>query len=68
VKEKIDGLCSVCGWSGNAEGLTNCPECHTELVVLDKELKVPEAPKDAEYAAGQVKKSEEIEDVLTDDL
>jgi len=37
MKKNEQAVCSNCGWSGDALGLTHCPECHQELISLDSE-------------------------------
>jgi|GEM_PF-6000299 len=37
MEKTEQAVCPNCGWSGDALGLTNCPECHHELIPLDTE-------------------------------
>ncbi len=37
MKKSEQAVCSNCGWSGDALGLTHCPECHQELISLDSD-------------------------------
>ncbi len=68
MKEKKEALCANCGWSGNALGLTNCPECHNELVVLEKEMKAPEPKKQEKYEPGQVKGDDAVNEILEEEM
>lgn len=40
-KSHEEAICSNCGWSGDTLGLTNCPDCHRELIPLDTEKNEP---------------------------
>jgi hypothetical protein len=34
-KAHLDAFCPNCEWTGDAEGITNCPVCNAELSSLD---------------------------------